>query len=199
MKKLIFLFFILSHSIISAQTDSLSLHLSNRPEFKKQFGVNVTDLLSNILNFSSTSNSFNEPIYYFTWRKLGEKSNTRLGLGGEVQSLFDGNQNATDLFLNFRIGKERYHNFAKRLQAYYGWDFKTILALRINGSSNQTQVALGAAPVVGLQLQINERISISTEAAYDLLATFGVRSNTVNAGILTSFVPADAIFLNYKW
>lgn len=173
-------------------------HLIDNTIYQKQIGVNVTDLLANLINFSS-SNSFTNPVYYVTWRKLGENSNKRRAIGGSIETIIENENVNSNVTINFKFGKERFKNFARRWQVYYGWDFLSHVVVRVSGSSEQIQLAVGAAPLVGLQLQLNKRLSISAETAYNMLATFGVRNGNVSGGIITNFSPPSALYLNYKF
>ena len=195
MKRLLSLYIFLSCSLmISAQTAAPVENAS----LNRQIGIDATSFLARIFNFSQT-NSFSQPTYYVTYRKLKEKSNFRFGVGGDI--IFQGVNGGTNssVLLNLRFGKDKAKDFGKHWQAYYGWDVKTNLAFASIGSSDNstTQLGLGWAPVGGLQFKINSRLVISTEAAYNFYFTIFDQNGETNPGFLTSFSPPTSFYVNY--
>ena len=168
--------------------------------YQKQFGVNATGLLANIFQFND-ENSFDNPVYYFHSRKKkkNKNKNNRLGFGGNIQILGNGDGSNTFLLTNFRAGSDKSKYFGKAWEVYYGWDFHINLEVRAIGDNSSWQIALGPAPVFGLQYRLNERLSISTEASYHLLTLFSSLRNFDNIGIATRFSAPDFIYLNYHF
>lgn len=168
--------------------------------YTKQVGVDATGFLARIFNFQQT-NSFSQPAYYFTMRKMKEKHNTRFGIGADVLAQGTGNGTNSSVILNLRFGRDKSKDFGKHWQAYYGWDIKTNLAFASIGSSSNstTQLGLGFAPVVGLQFKLNSRLVVSTEAAYSFFVTVFDQQGSTNVGFLTSFNPPYALYLNYNF
>lgn len=197
MKRLFSIGLFLTFSLIlSAQTAAPIENTS----LNRQVGVDVTSFLARIFNFTQ-NNSFSQPIYYLTYRKLKDKSNFRFGVGGDI--ILQGVNGGTNssVILNLRFGKDKAKDFGKHWQAYYGWDVKTNLAFASIGSSDNstTQFALGWAPVGGLQFKINSRLLVSAEASYNFYFTIFDQNGTSNPGFLTNFSPPTSIYLNYNF
>ncbi|MCP3930899.1 MAG: hypothetical protein GY705_17570 [Bacteroidetes bacterium] len=169
------------------------------PEYSRQVGIDVSGLLSRFFNFSQ-SGSFDDPIYYFTYRKNKGEQSFRLAAGGDISIESQANGTNTDLLLNVKMGKEKHSLFAKRWSAYYGWDIKAhVLFRHFGASSDKTQIGLGFAPIAGLQFFLNERLSISAEVDYTLMAFVKNENGDTRGGALTSFTSPKAIYLNYRF
>ncbi|MBI5913775.1 MAG: hypothetical protein HY842_00210 [Bacteroidetes bacterium] len=195
MKKLILpaMFLLAACAAFSQNADALA--------HTRQFGFDAAGFLARFFDFSG-GGGFGETPYYLSYRKLGEKKNTRLGLGANlgVEGDGDGGANSSNT-INFRAGSERFNDFGKRWRAFYGWDFKFSFSfLSTGGSGNSTtQVALGAAPLFGLQFRLNERLSLSSEIAYNFFLTFRDNSGRSRFGASTSFSPPIAVYVNYDF
>ncbi len=174
---------------------------NNQPEtFTQQFGFDAAGFLGRFFNLSGSGSA--ETPYYLSYRKLGEKKNTRLGLGANLSVEGDGNGGTNSLnAINFRAGGERFNDFGKRWRAFYGWDFKMFFTFLSTGGSgnNATQLGLGAAPLFGLQWRLNERLSFSTEIAYNLFLTVRDSNGRTRFGANTSFSPPLAWYVNYDF
>lgn len=194
MKNILTLLLLFSGLQLAAQTSPATDTLN------RQIGINATNFLGQIFRFTPT-NSFNNPVYYIATRKKKGKGYARFGAGGELLLQGTGGGTTTNIILNLRFGKDKAVDFGKRWQAYYGYDFKTNIAFSSFGSSttNSTQVALGIAPVVGLQFKINSRLSVSSESAYNFFLTLFDQGGDTNFGFLTSFSAPTSVFLNYHF
>ncbi len=183
---------------------SLSLLSAQNPgqNFQQQFGFDAAGFLSRFFNFSNNSGSgFNTP-YYLTYRKLGEKKNVRIGLGLSFSVEGNGDGKANSFYnLNFRAGKERFNDFGKRWRAFYGWDYKLFFNYNINGSSSNKALSAGTgiAPIFGLQWRLNERLSFSTEIAYNLFLTYRNTNGNDRFGGNTSFSHPTAVYVQYDF
>ena len=195
MKKLTLLLFLLIGGTATNAQDLPAEDIYNR-----QVGVDVTGFLARIFNFSQT-NTFTQPVYYLTYRKLKEKNNFRFGVGGDILVQGTGGGTNSSVILNIRLGQDKEKDFGKHWQAYYGWDFKTNLAFASIGSSDNstTQIGLGFAPLVGLQFKLNSRLAVSAEAAYNLFLTVFDQNGSTNVGFLTSFSPPNSFYLIYNF
>ncbi len=176
--------------------------------YKKQFGFDANVLLNRFINFSGNNSSASP--YQVIYRKYGATSNKRYGLGFGI-GLEAGNLEPTALIsVSFRFGKERFKQFGKvlpdnpeirRWRAFYGLDWKTQLTVQHIGAADATNftAAIGPSPLFGLLFQINERISISTEMAYDFDLTYSrfVSRNVIRFS--ADFVPPVAIYLGYDF
>ena len=102
--------------------------------------------------------------------------------------------------INFRAGSERFNDFGKRWRAFYGWDFKLLFThFSSGGGNNTTQLGLGVAPLFGLQWRLNDRLSFSTELAYNLFLTVRDSNGRTRYGANTSFSPPVAWYVNYDF
>lgn len=168
MKKLIILlsFWCLSSMMFADQsnyTDSFR---------KKRFiGFNANPLLSQITPFNNIRQGITDPAMIF--RSFNKSIGTRLAIGintdvNTVELL------AFSLYFGFTKRKKLYNNF------YWtgGFEFRT---RAVNNNTGGTSVTLGdefvgIANVWGIEYQINDAISISTETALELGTTLGINS-----------------------
>lgn len=176
--------------------------------YNKQFGFDASVLINRFLNFSGT-NPPSSP-YQITYRKYGETSNQRYGLGFRIDLDAGDIDLTTQTSILFRFGKERFKNFGKilpqnpkisRWRAFYGLDWKTQLVIQHIGPSDLTNlsVGFGPSPFFGLSFQINERLSISTEMAYDINLNYSRISERNVVQFSSEFVPPVALYLGYDF
>jgi len=176
--------------------------------YQKQFGFDASVLVNRFLNFSG-SNPQSSP-YQITYRKYGETSNKRYGLGFRIGLDVGDSDPTTQTSIQFRFGKERFKQFGKTLpqnssisrwRAFYGWDWKTQLGLIHVGANDATNFSIkfGPSPFFGLSFQINERLSISTELAYDLGVTFSRIAEQNNLQFSGDFIPPLALYFGYDF
>jgi hypothetical protein len=175
-KKLLSALFILCLThILSAQDDALQ----TERKFKHELGLNVTNLITDLLG----NNNRSDPgTYLISYKRLNGNSAFRLGLNVNFslsQERFNGfDNNLTNQNLQVRLGKEWRHDIVKRFQYYFGVDalvgFQSEQsAANVNGSTiiQKDQVVLaGVGPVLGFQFAIYDKLLIGTEGA--LYATF---------------------------
>lgn len=165
---------------------------SQNENYNRQVGFDATGFVTQFLNLGSSS-SGSSP-YVFTYRRLGDKKNIRFGLGGSFNIAEERVINT----LEFRVGKERFKDFEKRWRALYGWDFK--LGGFYNSDRNDnisTSLRIGASPFFGLQFRINERLSVSTETAYNFWLGQTVRDEEASYQFFTNFTPPVSLFVQY--
>lgn len=166
-------------------------------DYSRQFGFDAAALLGRLFNTPTS-----ETPYYFTYRTYGENKNTRLGLGADFSVEGDGNGGTNShIGLNFRVGSERFNDFGTRWRAFYGWDFKTFFSYDSNsgGGNSSTRLGLGVSPLFGLQWRLNERLSFSTELAYNLFLTMRDNNSRTRFGVNTSFSPPLALYAQYDF
>ena len=191
----------------------LSFHICGAQETTtpttRQFGFDGAAFLSRFVNFSGTGNS-QLSTYYLTYKKNKGDKNTRFGIGASLAVEGDGNDGINSAnSINFRAGTERFQDFGKQMglgdhnrwRAFYGWDFKTSLSFASSGNTDNssTLVALGAAPVFGLQFRLNERLSFSTEMAYNLFLTFRDTGGNSRLSGSTNFDAPRALYVNFDF
>ena len=181
---------------------------SQNSNFQKQFGFDANVLVNRFLNFSG-NNPQSSP-YQVTYRKYGEKTNQRYGLGFRIGVELGDTDPTVQSSILFRFGKERFKQFGKvlphnpetkRWRAFYGWDWKTELAIQHIGTADITNasVGIGPSPFFGLLFQINERLSIATEMAYDLKLTYSRISEENVLQFSSQFIPPVALYLGYDF
>lgn len=197
---LLFTFLLCSNLFAQEETEN-----SN---FQKQFSFDATVLTNRFLNFSG-ANQQSSP-YQITYRKYGENTNKRYGLGFRIGVELGDTDPTVQSSIVFRFGKERFKKFGKTLprnpetkrwRAFYGWDWKTELIIQHIGTVDITNASLGfgPSPFFGLLFQINERLSVSTEMAYDLTLTYSRVSEQNVLRFDSQFIPPIALYLGYDF
>ncbi len=177
---------------------------------KQQFGFDAAGLFARFFNFSGTGSTGADP-FYLTYRKYGEKKNTRLGVGFALAVEGDGNDGTNfQNSINFRFGTEQFKDFGQPIKqdggmlkwrAFYGWDGRLSSNFTSFGSTDNSSffLAAGPAPFFGLQFRINKRLSISSEIAYNILLTFRDSNGTQRFGLATAFDAPTSIYVNYDF
>jgi len=167
-------------------------------DYNRQVGVDASQFLGQFFNFGGSIDNLSP--YYVNFRKLGKTSNTRMGFGANLDLQFNGSRSLSSI--DFRIGKERFKDFGKgdQWRAFYGWDFKTgVDALFNNGDNNRTSLRFGAAPLLGLQFRINDRITLTTETAYNIWLAIGIADDQNVVNLTSNFAPPLALFVQYDF
>ena len=149
--------------------------------FNHELGLNVTNLLTDLLG---NNNRTNEGDYLISYKKTKGDKAFRMGLTARF-SIKD--QNTTN-FINtltnqnfqLRLGKEWRHNLSSKFQYYFGAD--GIIGYKSEQSSASTTgsaliiiqtdkvITAGGGPVLGFQFALLDRLLLGTEGA--IYATF---------------------------
>jgi hypothetical protein len=158
-------------------------------------GVQVNQLLKQLLNLSNSSDDINNP-YLLTFSANSVKNGWggHLGFGYNYQKVSDDltqsdhASSINDLF--YRIGGERRIMVGKKFQLSYGLDFigtyldDNTTSVSVNPGIDSTisktstkTVGFGGGPMAGIGFMITDRIIISTEASYYFLQS-SEKSNT---------------------
>lgn len=168
-------------------------------QYKQQVGIDATALIDRIFSISE-STSFENPVYYLTYRKYGPEKNFRFGVGMDWDLERVAGEPISDVTINLRFGSEKFHDFAKRWRIFHGWDTKVNFSHRKspNFVSNNT-FAFGLAPLIGFQFRINERLSLATEATYNLFLFVNNNSDETTVGFVSSFQALDLIQMNFEF
>jgi hypothetical protein len=174
-KLLTALFILFSTHILSAQDDAPK----TERKFKHELGLNVTNLITDLLG----NNNRSDPgTYLISYKKLNGNSAFRLGVNVNFslsQQRFNGfDNNLTNQNLQIRLGKEWRHDIVKRFQYYFGVDGlagyqSEQSAANVNGSTiiqKDGVLSVGVGPVLGFQFAIYDKLLIGTEGS--LYATF---------------------------
>lgn len=183
MKKFkIVLFFLIAGITVSAQ-DSL-----RTTKKRNEIGVDLTSFLKYYINFGQETNSVlkNSPFYVQYRFHLRSTNNFRAGIGGgyneiKTESTYTvgpANYKNKQQALNFRLGFEHYENISPKFQVFYGLDVLSGNSLQKNdaqyfngGYANGYEIktmSYSIAPVLGIRLKLNKRLSIFTESSFQI-------------------------------
>jgi hypothetical protein len=198
MRYFIFIFLLFLNLNTFSQTVSEESHIA--ADFPRQVGFDVTNLLSQFLNFSSSS-SFNNPDYFISFKKLKNDKINRMGLGLAFEIEGQGAGTSSDVLVNFRAGREKQINFMNRWRFSYGFDFKTNFSYRNIGNTDvsRTQLGLGGAPIFGLEFFINPRLSLSTEAAYNVFFVVNNQDGETDLGGIGTMSLPRSLVVNFSF
>lgn len=147
----------------------------------------------------NSSGSGNAPLFV-SWRKLGDTSNRRMGFGVSGSFQTDSFENSAYFSVSYSVGKERFKDFSRRWQAFYGWDMVTHLSFQNFGDVNETGFIIGWGPLAGIHFKINEHLWITTEASFNML--LGLEGNSfgdASFAVQTQFNPPATFFLGYRF
>lgn len=188
----------------------LSINLwSQANEFRNQIGYDAGSFITKYFTFSQSSTSISP--YAFTYRRLGDKSNLRLGGGLTFNVLIsDENGNNTSNSAFFRIGSERFIDFGQplknapnkeRWRFLYGIDGVTSFAFSGNSDSENEYYSLGIGPSLlgGLQFNLNERLSLSTELSYVIQGTWNKTNTSTRFNLRGHSIPPTSIYVNFEF
>jgi hypothetical protein len=120
------------------------------------------------------------------------------GVSGSFQT--DSFVNSSFFRISYSIGRERFEDFGRRWQAFYGWDVVSHFSFQNFSDVNETGLIIGWGPLAGIHFMINEHLWITTEASFNIL--LGLEGNSVgdaSFAIQTEFNPPATIFLGYRF
>ena len=166
--------------------------------FKHELGLNVTNLLTDLLGNNNRTDAGD---YLISYKKVNGNKAFRMGatinFSIKKEDVFNSNNTLTNQNFQLRLGKEWRHNLSSKLQYYFGVD--GIIGYKSEQSSATVNIgtiiqtdkafSLGGGPVLGFQFALLDRLLLGTEGA--LYAAFN--KNDVNFsgfGINTSQFPA---------
>ncbi len=186
MKQFSVILFLFCNTLIFAQ---------NGTDFNREYSVNAGAMLNGLLDLGGSP-------YQLAIRKLGEKTNKRLGFGVNLNGRFTTSNDDFDggLAGNFRIGKERFDDFGKKSQwrFFYGGDFISGLQFQTVLERSVVTVRGGFAPIAGLRYKINDRLVLYTELSYPIqLSVQSTEGNTV-ISLNSSFSAPRTIWVGYN-
>lgn len=179
MKKLLLLIALFTTFAASSQTDS------SKKQHRHELGVDVTGLLNQFLNLNSNPYAtYDYPVYLMSYRYCLKKGNIRFGVGGyyyknpvvyEVYGFPRVFYN-TQKNVSVRIGYEFVNQLSKKWQAFYGLDFRPGINIIDNQAvysnsgyiywNTENSTTYGFAPLLGFRYNLNDRVSILTEASF---------------------------------
>jgi hypothetical protein len=158
------------------KNDSFSYH-------RHELGLDGTNFIKQFLTLNNQSQAYN-PKYYLTYRfHFKNESNLRAAIGGTYRKENTKSPNSSDpnraqdfeKSLDFRIGYELNKKLSRRWNVFYGLDLRSSVSHlkndatgQINGYQRGTKTDIkqtGVAPLLGFKLEINNRVSLTTEAS----------------------------------
>jgi hypothetical protein len=217
MRKVFCILLILLPILVSAQLNDSSSQ--NIKRFQHQVGINATSFLLQFLSFNNSN--INNPQQFFTPASVDYKffknkpgGNSRIGgrFGlGFTQS--NQSENPSSDFttkqkvsnLSARAGVEIQQKIITRWTVYYGLDLiyqtndREVSTTFSNGqeffstTTMENNTGSGAGPVLGVQFNINKKLSLSTETALYYLEGHIKTNNTTNIPNGGGQMPKDKI------
>lgn len=174
---------LLSSFLLLVQYSFSQTDTTNR--YKNEFGIDITGTIRFFTKFQNTSDYNYTPNYFLTYRRYFEPGNIRFAIGGSAS-----NQEQPSPFgdsavyrlisnsMDTRLGWEFKSELSKRWQVFYGLDFRFSFgntkneAAFFNGGyayGFETHFTnFGFSPVLGFRFNINDRISLLTEANFSV-------------------------------
>lgn len=179
MKRIIVLFVAVSAAFISEAQITAPETKETSGQKTRMFGLNATSFVKNFLSFNDINPSTNDA-FEFTFRCIGPKniafrSNLGLLFSSTTATVSnDDDETSLNFFnLNLALGVEKRTNLSERWLCYWGID--ALIGVEMTKVENKSGsfsskdedsvISGGIAPVVGVQFNINDRISVSTEGS----------------------------------
>jgi len=164
------------------------------PEKYKEFGFNMTGLVSNFIPFNSTKLGLQR--YAFSYKKTrikkksGKLATLRFGIG--IDNIFDDNGFFN---FNFRIGGEKKRKLSEKFTFISGNDF-ILLVEPVNENAKDLifedtpKIGVGYSHPFGIEFHLNNRVSLYTETALQVTVGF--------PPVVLRVVPPASIYLNVR-
>lgn len=184
--------------LITSQTFSQSTETTDQGKGQIMLGMNATSFVKNFLSFNEVSTTGSSP-FQFTFRYITPSNFAfRAGLGvAAVNSEDKGDDDVTKNSIStfdISLGFEKRSMVAKRWTVFGGVD---LLATSDMSTSENTSGDFkfkstnrssggGVAPLFGIQFNINDRISLSTETQIRIVYTTGKQTTETTGSTPTS-------------
>ncbi len=187
-----------------------------------EVGIDISPFLQRFVSGNTSGRSYSP--FFVMYRYHFNNWDIRSGIGGSLNKQEDVLNDTSiykseNSYINFRLGVEGKIDFYRRWQFFYGIDLYTYMDRRIydriegpsySDRDNTVENGYGLAPLMGLRIKINDRISITTESSLVLYyfkstsertSTPGNTSNrlTETEGWRTNFTPPTSIFLTFNF
>ncbi len=174
--------FIVSLILLTSAFSLSAQEENSKPKKTHEIGVNATFFISQFISFSSNSPTSGD-VYAVSYKiyREGKRRVPRMGLGlfsfANGSTGTDAGLTQSRFRVDARVGTERQFKLSKKWQAMVGGDFRTGVTSnkRVYGpGGNNTSstkdldldIEAGLGPVLGIQFNINSKISIFTESAF---------------------------------
>jgi hypothetical protein len=172
------IFYLLSWNVANGQE---TITVGEFYVFKNEIGINVTNVLGNILSLNP--NNANSP-YGMTYRKHLNNWTFRTALNISVNKTSTddfslGNsltRNLNTMSSDVRVGAEKHIVLTRKLLFSYGWDFllgyanekSEIINFQLGGTTfenRQKTIGAGLGPMLRFDYKLSDRIFFSTESS----------------------------------
>lgn len=160
----------------------------------KEYGFNMTGLVANFIPFNSTKLGIQRYALSYKYTRIKKKSGKlatlRLGMG--LNNIFDADGTFN---FNFRIGMEKKKKLSEKWTFISGNDF-IMLVEPVNPNAKDfffedtPRIGVGYSHPFGIEYHLNNRVSIYTETALQIVAGF--------PPVAVRIVPPASIFLNVR-
>jgi hypothetical protein len=161
---------------------------TSKREYKNVIALDATGILKEVFNFGPTNYIYSP--YIISYRRIMKSNALRILVGGNVSN----GDNATNDTIrtknsntgfDFAVGFEHYSYLGKRWNYYYGIDLLAKYSISNSESISPRTIinqkliryGFGVSPLIGVQFRISSRLSVSTEASYNIMyTTFNTKS-----------------------
>jgi len=178
-KLYICLLMLFTYLICSAQNNDTAQ--VKEEKIKTELGINVTGLLSSIIDFTE-DRPVEDPFDFALKRVKGNEAfRLHFGITG-IKERDDNDLDQKNFFTNtnLKLGKEWRRNMANRFDLFYGFDFSLgykinkVTAKRANDEISFTEqdIQFGPSIFLGAIFHINKSICISTQAGFEFLYNY---------------------------
>lgn len=183
-------------------------------------GLNATDFVKSFLSFNETQPFGTNP-YDFTMRRVNANNvASRIGVGVRFSMANQEDDQDDDEFkftsygINLGIGQEKRIPLSKRWLFYVGGDLVLRYSNAVNESifedgsqtNTENEMGFGLAPVVGIQFNLSERVSLSTEGFFECLFAQEVdksegtgSASDFNSEVKTTFISAFPVLPQFLY
>jgi hypothetical protein len=172
---------LLSIATLSAQENEAAT------SYDTEFGTDIITLVNQVLNFGGDPFArIYDPVYQVTFKqRIGERVKLRAAVGGYMDNtereIFPEEEPSEvrtrdQSLFNYRLGVEWDKPLSNRWSFYYGLDFRHRISTRFNESQYQNggyrvgvkseYHRLGVAPLMGIEFNISDRVTLQTEASW---------------------------------
>jgi len=158
---------------------------------QKEVGFNIGFLVTNILRNEPPTSTLGTRNFMFTYKKKYlNNSYSRYGLSMNFGKITNGNNDPEKIFQSsFRIGYEYKFRFNRKWHINRGCDaiINYFVTDTFFNNDKTKVISAGIAPFIGIQFNINPRISLSTETGLNLFYVKQENSFDINPGFPNGF------------
>lgn len=147
---------------------------STNESFKYQIGTDISPLFRNLFKSDLSAQSLLNAPYVFTFKSMKNNRAFRFGIGADIRREISNESQPDTIVQNsirVRMGFEKQKKISKRWQINTGIDFKYSTSKfedSNNISLNNLSKAYEISPILGIQFQLTNHLSLQTEASFNL-------------------------------